>query len=1012
MVLGALCTGLTAKPLLATEASPVKLSEVVWKGVGAYKIDMPMGTVYFEKDGGVSGFKSFLDNEGNDWIASYLPPGPNGNFRGFPNSVGNFGHAGRDSGSATTVVGGKTEGDRVILESTNGTFTFRYHFFADHIAVEVLKSEGDYNFLFEGVIGGTADAEDYFVTADGKRHIPSGEFWDFTPEWFYLGDPKAENLLFLAKTPDDDAPNENHRQIRPNGQHNMDLYSFGRTGREHGYAVQGMSGNEHVVIIGFVPKSRTHGEIAAMLEGFLADPFTPSTLPVPTWSAALPVPTWSAALLEQDADWYASPAAVATADSVLKYQSPEGGWPKNTDLAHMPEDESDIPGPSDGRINTIDNNATTEPMRYLAQVITASGEERFKTSFMKGLAYLLAAQYPNGGWPQFWPLRGDAYYSRATFNDDAMINVLMLLRAVAEGDGPYGFVPENNRMKAQRAVELGTEFILKTQIKQQGKLTAWAAQYDENTLEPAWARAYEPPSLSGNESVGIVRFLMGVKDPSPQIIEAVESAVAWFRASALEGVRHEVRQNPDGRRERLLLAAENAPPLWARFYELDTNRPLYLDRDSVYHYTYDKVGYERRSGYNYHGYWAADLVEKEYPQWRRDVGRPSHGMSESGKQKLRDYLSSLAEAGQIAGGVLQVTKDGQPLMHHAFGWQDREAQTPMDSGSLFRIASQTKAITTTAAMMLVDQGKLGLDDPIATYIPEFGDPSVQSGASTETVRPITIRDLMSHTSGIPYRAPKGSELDERYQSWYLMDLSEDICTLAEQMAAIPLQSAPGERFVYGYNTDILGCIVERVSGVSLDRFFADNIFTPLGMKDTFFYVPESHLDRLAAVYSRTYEGLKRSPNPGGHVEGSLVGQGRFTEKDRKVLSGGAGLVSTSADYTRFLTMLLNGGEFGGQRLLSENAVREMTETNQLRGAAFVNRPGKSFGLGFYILDDVETFGEPASEGTYGWGGAFHSTYWVDPVENLTVVYLTQVRPATGLKDNAAVRALIYGALEY
>ena len=263
-------------PIQDAGPSSVKLTEVSWKGVGCYKVEMPMGTVYFEKDGGVSGFKSFVDPEGNDWIASYLPPGPNGDFRGFPNSTGNFGHAGRDSGSITRVVEDKSSGDYVVLESTNGQFTFQYWFFPNRVAIKVLKSEGEYPFLFEGVAGGTADATDYFVTANGKKHIPSGEFWDFTPEWFYLGDVKANHFLFLAKTPDDDAPNENHRQIRPNGQHNMDLYSFGRTGAEHKYKTQGMSGNEHVVMIGFIPKDYSHQQISELMARFLSDPFSPA----------------------------------------------------------------------------------------------------------------------------------------------------------------------------------------------------------------------------------------------------------------------------------------------------------------------------------------------------------------------------------------------------------------------------------------------------------------------------------------------------------------------------------------------------------------------------------------------------------------------------------------------------------------------------------------------------------------------------------------------------------------
>jgi len=276
LLCAALVAALITTTVQAADQSPVRLTETNWHNVGCYKIEMPMGTVYFEKDKGVSGFKSFIDSEGKDWVASYLPPGPNGNFRGFPNSVGNFGHAGRPSGSTNHVVGGKTEGDHVIVESSNTNFTFQYWFFADHIAIKVLKAEGDYCFLLECVAGGTADAEDYFVTADGQKHIPSGEFKDITPEWFYLGDVKAANYLFLAKTPEDDAPNENHRQIRKGGKHNMDLYSFGRAGEEQKYEIKGMSGTEHVCVIGFMGASKPHAEIKRFIEGVMAHPFEPT----------------------------------------------------------------------------------------------------------------------------------------------------------------------------------------------------------------------------------------------------------------------------------------------------------------------------------------------------------------------------------------------------------------------------------------------------------------------------------------------------------------------------------------------------------------------------------------------------------------------------------------------------------------------------------------------------------------------------------------------------------------
>lgn len=394
------------------EAAPVRLTEVTWGGVGCYKIEMPMGTVYFEKDNGVSGFKSFLDPDGNDWIASYLPPGPNGDFRGFPNSVGNFGHAGRDSGSTTIVVDGRTEGDLVILESSNADFTFQYWFFADRVAVKVLRAKGDYCFLLECVAGGTADAEDYFVAADGVKRIPAGEFQDFTPEWFYLGDPKVKHALFLAKTPDDDAPNENHRQIRPNGAHNMDLYSFGRAGREQNYEIRGMSGLEHVCVIGFMDAALPHEEIAARITRYLADPFAlPAAAPAPATAAvtvnaadataAAPLPLrWSGGLLGNAPAWYASVEACAAADRVLRYQSQAGAWPKNTDLLAPATEAALAEIEQGGKANTIDNRATTLPMRFLALVGNATGEARYHDAVLRGLNYLHAAQYPNGGFPR------------------------------------------------------------------------------------------------------------------------------------------------------------------------------------------------------------------------------------------------------------------------------------------------------------------------------------------------------------------------------------------------------------------------------------------------------------------------------------------------------------------------------------------------------------------------------------------------------------------------------------
>jgi PelA/Pel-15E family pectate lyase len=326
--------------------------------------------------------------------------------------------------------------------------------------------------------------------------------------------------------------------------------------------------------------------------------------------AAIP---WGPGILNQKADWYASAEARAIADSVIQYQAPDGGWPKNTDLGTPPPATRSNAG--DVFASTIDNNGTTLPMQFLALVAHATGEARYRTPFLRGFDYLLAAQYPNGGWPQFFPLR-QGYYSRITYNDNAMVNVLTVLRDAAAGRPPYAFVDESRRAKARAAVSRGIDIILRTQLKQDGKLTAWCSQYDEKTLAPAWARAYEPPSLSGSESVGIVRFLMAIEKPTPEIVAAIEGAVAWFRAVAIPGLRLEDFTGADGRKDRRVVADPTASPLWARFYELGTNRPIFLGRDSVVRYAYSEIEHERRNGYAYYGRWPASLLDTDYPKWR------------------------------------------------------------------------------------------------------------------------------------------------------------------------------------------------------------------------------------------------------------------------------------------------------------------------------------------------------------------------------------------------------------
>jgi PelA/Pel-15E family pectate lyase len=333
--------------------------------------------------------------------------------------------------------------------------------------------------------------------------------------------------------------------------------------------------------------------------------FGPSTPPV----------RWGPAILRQKPEWYASAEARAAAGRVIRYQSPEGGWPKNHDLLAPPASDTALAELQKRSGNTIDNGATTTPIRFLALVATATGDAKCRESFTKGVDYLLAAPYANGGWPQFFPLR-PSYHSRITFNDGAMIGVMTLLREVAGGTPPFALADKARRDKAAEAVAKGIDCILKSQVRQHGALTAWCAQHDERTLAPARARAYEGPSLSGSESVGIVRFLLGVENPSPDVIAAVDGAAAWFRAVAIKGVRLETFTNEKGERDRRVVPDPAAAALWARFYELGTNRPIFTGRDTVVKYAFAEIERERRTGYAYYGTWPATFLEKDYPAWK------------------------------------------------------------------------------------------------------------------------------------------------------------------------------------------------------------------------------------------------------------------------------------------------------------------------------------------------------------------------------------------------------------
>jgi PelA/Pel-15E family pectate lyase len=326
--------------------------------------------------------------------------------------------------------------------------------------------------------------------------------------------------------------------------------------------------------------------------------------------------------LRQKAEWYRSDEAVRVADNLLIYQRDIGGWPKNIDMAAVLTEpqRSAIAGEKHADDSTIDNGATYTQLNYLARVYAAPGLARHKESFLKGIDYLFKAQYDNGGWPQYYP-RLTGYYKHITFNDDAMIGVLKLLQDIARKKTAFAFVDEARRAHAESAVAKGIECILETQVVVRGKRTVWCAQHDEITLAAAPARTFEPVSLSGLESIGIVRFLMDVERPDARVVEAIKSAVAWFRSAQLDGIRWiETEAGATQGYDHVVVADRNAPPLWARFYEIETNRPIFSGRDRVIRYKVSEIEAERRNGYRWYTEEPGKLLNRDYPAWLKRIG--------------------------------------------------------------------------------------------------------------------------------------------------------------------------------------------------------------------------------------------------------------------------------------------------------------------------------------------------------------------------------------------------------
>jgi CubicO group peptidase (beta-lactamase class C family) len=386
----------------------------------------------------------------------------------------------------------------------------------------------------------------------------------------------------------------------------------------------------------------------------------------------------------------------------------------------------------------------------------------------------------------------------------------------------------------------------------------------------------------------------------------------------------------------------------------------------------------------------------------------SVGVSSAQLQKAEEMLLKKIGEQKIAGAVALVARKGQIVYYKSLGMNDIENKKPMQKDNIFRIMSMTKAITSVAVMMLYEEGKFMLDDPISKFIPAFKHPKVlvevnkkdSSFSSKSASKEVTIRHLLTHTAGIPYENEFYAKNNiPRFYAIENIKLSDIIPKLAQ----LPLMHEPGEQFTYGLNTDVLGYLVEVISGKTLAQFFQERIFEPLGMTDSHFFLPNNKYERLVTVYEEIAdkEGITRKPT--SHwTEYPISGAKTY-------YSGGAGLSSTAMDYAKFCQMLLNGGTFNGKRILGRKTVELMT-TNQI-GELEVWDRGNKFGLGFEIVSEKDHAKIPSSLGAFEWGGMYYTHYWIDPKEDLVGVVLFQVFPTKGWGIENQFKAMIYEALD-
>jgi CubicO group peptidase (beta-lactamase class C family) len=410
------------------------------------------------------------------------------------------------------------------------------------------------------------------------------------------------------------------------------------------------------------------------------------------------------------------------------------------------------------------------------------------------------------------------------------------------------------------------------------------------------------------------------------------------------------------------------------------------------------------------------LLVFDWAAWLSAAGLPTSkpedvGMSSARLKRIRPVMQRYIENKAVPGVVTLIARRGRVVYFEALGRRDFVSDAPMTTDTIFRLASMTKPITSVAAMMLQEQGDFLLADPVSRWLKEFSEMHVAQTPSADSpsrlpyvlvpaMRPITVRHLLTHTAGLPnpYRGYNQKE----FSLISTPKPGETMADVVQRIASMPLNFQPGESWEYGPATDVLGRLIEVVSGQTLEAFFQQRISAPLGMQDTHFYLPASEISRFPALTAMQNNQVKLS-DPASP-------DSRWVREPHTYFSGAGGLVSTASDYYRFLQMMLNGGELNGARLLGPKTVDLMTSNHTGKLPIWLNGPGFGFGLGFSVVIDVGATGQPASLGKYAWGGAYGTNFWVDPAEQMIGIIMTQVSPETPTTIGAAFLALAYQAV--